>query len=931
MATVVDKKTSLNINVSQKERAISVPINEFNALESVKPYRLEPFSRNPLSLELESGNFKQEYRFPVEDIQYLSPGDMASGVISKDDCQVIEFLYENKEVESITPVLKNGRYSIDDNDYFLYGSKCTSEILDSTVYRVKNPINLSIPVTLAIWTRDKKGSIVPHRKFNAVTSEEFLTKKLTESGRSDSEVSGKIDEYWFEKDVLKLNSGGAEVFWKEDVESSQELLFHSDHIGNGNGESCQYFYSKYFPISPEDPRKVYTLETIDETEDGIQEWDIVENFLSSGEGDYHCVIDYDLGIIKFGGTLGGESTLLKESTGADSFIEVSEESEFPYSGTIVIEGSLGSEEIRYTGKIGNKLLGLERDLGLPAEAGSRVRVKETGQRPSAGSHVIAMYTSRPRLDYRKLEGKEEARRDLSISPYEMRNNESLICIDRRNQKLSNVILNVLDVSLIKTSSGESCFGPVFYQEDVVTIEGLITDENQNPIPNIEVTVKVTDGNGYLDYLKEVNLVSDDSGKFWVTYIPQGEDLFKPAFARLSDVSYDGDQTIVDFSFPSNVKIESSDLSLLHIYSVMKDDPLTGTVGSYHEVPLDKWTGHVDIGSYIGSPLSAVYSSVVERAGGVEGILLVGPGFISDLSEYEGGRVKIGHTPLPYNGSTQAISYIEVPLNKIINGSSVWLLDVPDNSIRKNTFIAVLDELLDIELNSITDIWIKRKEDKDWDSSLLNGRMNALRVLAKSSDSDSVDYTPWSGGDAYDDTHTTGSWLHPNSPDSTKVYKPVTPVSHEGGSRFRFNGKLPLPGESNDRNILGAYAIFGDVKSKIQAFAKDPACFNRLVESNEVCLVNSRGSKDTGTYLASNGYVPYGWRLASSSFEVASSISSATYLTFNNIKRVASLSGKSSEYIGPVASLIEGEAIIYNTEETYNSMPGNITFEIIVTE
>jgi hypothetical protein len=123
-------------------------------------------------------------------------------------------------------------------------------------------------------------------------------------------------------------------------------------------------------------------------------------------------------------------------------------------------------------------------------------------------------------------------------------------------------------------------------------------------------------------------------------------------------------------------------------------------------------------------------------------------------------------------------------------------------------------------------------------------------------------------------------------------------------------------------------MLGETKTRIQAIAKDPGCWEKYISSNELCMLNARHLRDLGTYFSNETYTPYGWRLISSDFEAASSINTSTYLTFNDINRVASLAGSSTTYRAPMVSVVEGGVIMYDDASVYDSLPVSIGFEII---
>jgi hypothetical protein len=66
----------------------------------------------------------------------------------------------------------------------------------------------------------------------------------------------------------------------------------------------------------------------------------------------------------------------------------------------------------------------------------------------------------------------------------------------------------------------------------------------------------------------------------------------------------------------------------------------------------------------------------------------------------------------------------------------------------------------------------------------------------------------------------------------------------------------------------------------------------------------------------------------SDFNEASTLDTATYLTFNDMNRVATSEGSAAGFLAPMVSVVESGAIMYDSDSVYDSLPAGISFEIV---
>jgi hypothetical protein len=935
MADKFKRLVPVRIYTNKKGEFRPLPLNEINPIDSILSHRVTPAQRSNETGELQTGNFIQRPRLKA-DSKMIASDDLVSGVKTKKSCRLERLQEQDQALTIIEPVLQTGYYNIGKHDFFLYGDHMVMESIEGgattgTLAETPDPL---APVRVAIWTRDFCDAAVPHREARMVN--EFLG-DLIADGRHEVTLSDDIDEIIFDNTTESpdwtLNQPMEEAVLPSDPYGSStklEFIMLGDVLGESDGKDCQRYYTKFFPLDTSRDIHVFTMPDEDDDRIDLIEWTAVDTHADSlSPLDQNYTVDTTLGIIEFGGTRGVGGKLREDFlSGETRAVLCVDTYGLPDSGVIEFSDGANTELVQYYSKTDSDLLRITRPgPTFDWPKGTSFRVPQTGAIPKEGQKIVAGYYAVPGVLYSEYTGKEEARTlarrpENLLAPYELQNNEAIVCVDRCNYKIGSIILTPIDINGIFID-GEFCYGPVYAEEMVVVVEALVLSDKEKPIPNAPVTIEVQ-GPGTVNYSKRINLRTNSEGKAFFTYIP-GNDVLQPLYATSGDVTYVGGKTRIDFNWDPSDTLVVSDLGLLHLYTVTKDDPTIGSVGRHWEVPIDDFSAHPDVGSYIGRAFSdsAPSPSYLTDNNITDGFLMIGTPYMRNTDAWgpqlKDGELKYSKAVIEYSaivGTNPTAGTLVVDVERVYPDSSLWSTDplpggLVDSQIQRHTYVVALREELAIP-GSIQRVWLQSPEDNIWSSADLNGRLGVVRTLV---------------GDPVLDPHgTPGNWLHPASDEIAAVYKPVTPSAWIGGNVLEFESELPLPDEDDNLNNLGAYAIFGQLRAEINAWAQDPSCTNVFVYSDPLCFYVTLSPRDSGTVKAGTDYVPYGFRLRSETFDGASRIGTGTYLTINSAKRVAN----TAPYRVPLISQINDGSIIYDTSsDVYDALPNSVSYLISV--
>jgi hypothetical protein len=115
-----------------------------------------------------------------------------------------------------------------------------------------------------------------------------------------------------------------------------------------------------------------------------------------------------------------------------------------------------------------------------------------------------------------------------------------------------------------------------------------------------------------------------------------------------------------------------------------------------------------------------------------------------------------------------------------------------------------------------------------------------------------------------------------------AYAPVHPTSITGGNVLTYGTTLTDPDPSNSSTNLGAYWVVSDRYVSVRASAYSPK-FGRRIYSNTVLLRVELPPYMKGEYVSDTlRKIPFGWRIFDDSYEYASAINGATWITINPV-------------------------------------------------
>ena len=495
-----------------------------------------------------------------------------------------------------------------------------------------------------------------------------------------------------------------------------------------------------------------------------------------------------------------------------------------------------------------------------------------------------------------------------IKPWYWTNQKTIAVISKSKLYPYKIILRAIDTPFMGIDPVNIySYGPILNSAELVLLEGIVLDENDQPVPETEVLVYLEEGSGLLNGMKESLVTSDDSGKFYCTYEPISKSASWLYFKDSDIVRYGGKTRLTvnpDYNDLENINLSSSKETHPLIYSIVKNDGTIGTVGE----PL-LFTNYVT-----DTPAESTYRKIIDLSAtrysslGSRGFFFFDGFSDTKASEYIGGKVTLQMEVSP--GFSEIVIYDYV-IKDVVPYPEAWYSDgagefyFPEMRHRLNTFLVILEGSagpIDDEFLYIQKAWFTSNNEITFNPAELNGKKV---VISKGID---------------------GPWTHPAVQDFTPTYGVLEAERFESENKtFIVNDTLP-DSSSINRNIdIAGYALIPDMSTLIKAKALSE---DDYVYSNAVKFRITLGNWDRGVATALLGQikVPYGFRLWNYSGENASTIGAETFLTINNI---AGSSARSVKY--PLISYVDSNGIIYldSTGQTksYKNYPVSLNFTI----
>jgi hypothetical protein len=821
------------------------------------------------------------------------------GVEDTEACKLLYVEEEAGRTNLISPVVRPGYYYNGKYKDYLYGDSSVS--FSPYDEKIDLPFSFSTddylidnysPITISIFGRRKDTTSYPLWVYKQVDT---LTTELVEIGRDElpGEPSTYLREFTIDfsadGNLFEINipnwKDSTYFFWDEESIPDVEQVKMGDFLGYSNGKSCQLFWTFMFPIAQD----VRLFAIVNEGEGSIVvELELTDSFFPES-GDYLANVNRITGLIRLGGirgqsvyTLGGQSYPVGPE--GNYFIEVDDADKLPTSGHLEYLDTI----ISYRSKLGNKLIGCYCDSSLEVEPLSELKPSESGLVLPLGSMLYASYTAVPMIRFQTEEGAKEVRRVSSnnLAPYQLEDQASIVVLDRSIKNVSLMEIESLNTGKTRLETGEIAYGPVYPNESIVVFKGQALSRNRYPVSNVKGKAKVS-GTGSINYSKETEFITNDEGCFYFEYIAGNN---RTDFKEMVSYRYEaeGDVTYLKFE-GGNYSVISGQLDLISLYAVTKEDMSQGGRGHLFDLDSPSIPLRLSDPAYVtGKPFKDAFIASIN----IEQ---------EDLTIFDGGTIEF----LDSLGNTLNKNRI----HSIVRNRTLM------TGFREQDGSFIIRTESPITLLAVESFTMFYKEAKKYTGRKGQGKKTVLRTLVRSVDeaypNNSPLYTPWIPDDTSKDL-STSEWLHPTSKDSESdpysyTFKPVTPIGYIGDNTFVFAGQLPVPEKSNIRNILGGYGLFVESLDSILVSIEDLTCPGNTINQT-ILIANQTSPVDNGTIeVRFRTYVPYGFRLVSDNFDGAATLDTATYLTINDVNRVA-YNIEDTSIASPFISFIEGPTL-----------------------
>lgn len=538
-----------------------------------------------------------------------------------------------------TPIVDTGTYYLQSESHILYSdysytSKFSNDILDNTLmFHTLHDTAQHNTIQVALWYRDDSLAIRKYWDFEHVS---IFTGEIDEinDARLDTEdingtilpntLSSRKKEFLIKNSRILLNGN----FYKSNVFESS--LYYStvpknsldsilENIGSTT-ENGTVLYSKYLPIQTNSHRLLINVSGT------LVEYTPVTSLVWSGPTDEHYEIDEDLGIVTIGGKV-LDSLRLSTSLAIDAdnltvYLEPEVLSTYPQQGVLVI----GSEEISYLERTGNQFLSLTRGYNSTTPSayniGESIAHRQMGK--GATGSVYLEYIAVPRIDYEVTSHTNRTANSydwLDIQPIRNVETTNILQIYPGEISLDRIVLST-DTNYI----GGIIYGPLYYGSDVSELTATAYDINNYPVPDINLTIDIVDGFGYLNgVLDRYTDISNTLGQIYAYY--NHPLLIEEIEQPVDSVSHNGANT----EFVVSTLSGREDVEDIWVYQILKFDKNIGTVG----LPLTvRGEGSADL------PYGVYYLEL-------DGVL--------DPEDYRDGVIQITISNITY---TRSITYVE---------------------------------------------------------------------------------------------------------------------------------------------------------------------------------------------------------------------------------------------------------------------------------
>lgn len=486
-----------------------------------------------------------------------------------------------------TPRVSTGEYSVEFDgrplfsDYSYTGAFANDQTEFSLMFKNLRDDAVHNTVSIALWKRDADYTIYKYWDFQYV--DEF-TGELDEAANARLETVNDAGEFLTDNlatrkyeftivdNTVYLNGNWFidKTFTTDEADPTPPVEFTNEFLDDyGDGqEQGRDILLNYLPVQP-GTVKVWVVDP----PGVITEWTQTDDLGFSDVTDQHYEVDHDLGIITMGGYEAPSLRLAADINEFDTEIQVLNTDGildlWPDRGVLII----GDEHIAYYEKTYSGFAGCVRAWGGTVPEVHTLGTEVAHRKMGLGTlgRLYVEFKAVPRIQY-------------EVTDHTVRTaNKSLwLNISPLNNVETNNILQIYpgDISLdhitLETDSpflGGDLYGPVYYGSDVSRLTATAYDAKDNPIQDIDLTIGITDGSGYLN--GSLNQFTESTNSLGEIYSFYNHPLTRDSIEFVaSSVVHDGVNTVMTIDqLGDDVDIED-----LWVFQVLKHDKLVGTTG-----------------------------------------------------------------------------------------------------------------------------------------------------------------------------------------------------------------------------------------------------------------------------------------------------------------------------------------------------------------
>ena len=596
---------------------------------------------------------------------------------------------------------------------------------------------------------------------------------------------------------------------------SVKNFWEGKSFANPKGRSI---FTKFFPIE----EGSFDLIALNENKDVI-ELKEVEELIYQDDTSYCFEVDYDLGIIKTGGIERVDLFLLEDVAKLDKEIFVTDKFDlksYPESGILKIENELIFYKNKSLNSFYGCLRGYKNTTNSSYNAGSIIKHIKNGKSINADYTLYCSYEVAPKIRYEVSDLQDRFANNygwLNLKPIDNIRENGIIQISSIDKNVSSLELTV-DADLIYGN----IFGPLYYGTDYRRLIATAKDALGNPVSDIEITIRIANGPGYLNYsLREHTSVSNTDGETYSLYgVPYDWDSISK---RVISMSHKDNKTeLVIEPIPPKIPAES-----VQLYQILKHDPVLGTHGKkmMRHQSWGSWgVTHPEYGKTYVNVSADIIDEVSRFEYGFMYINLLGPN--SQVMRFK-------------RNISQAISLISN--SPPIDGEKVGIQFLLKESIPSQYSSWALNYIEAFE-----------RDAEVFSETNMNG---CRRVLYE-----------WRDDIKHPVTENLGA------------YYPVRP-DNVAKELLTYNKLLPLPDPGNINSNIGGYIVVSSDIADFYAECVDPITGN-IIRSNTVRVRIDIPNYLNGVSNSTGLPIPYGFKLIKDEFNDCSGIGGATFLSIN---------------------------------------------------